>query len=226
LLRYARKDGFEYFFHEAALGREGRVVTKLIEEKEFYLVLAAKHYYSERNFARLIDSCAFERTMIADQKLSAVLTEFPVNTKGIFKDSYILDFLDLPDNYNEADLQHALIKHLKKFLLEMGPDFTFIGEEYVVQVGNKDFRIDLLMHHRGLNCLAAVELKVTEFLPEYVGKMQFYLEALDRKVKKSHENPSIGIIICATKDEEIVEFALRSRQKTTLTVYSNFGEII
>lgn len=190
--------------------------AKTMEEREFYLSLGAKERYSARNFARLIDSGTFQRTIIADQKLSTLLTQFPADTKGVFKDSYIFEFLGLPDDYKENDLQKALIKHLKKFLLELGPDFSFIGEEYVIQIGSKDFRIDILMHHRGLNCLVAIELKITEFLPEYLGKMQFYLEALDRDIKKNHENPSVGIIICATKDEEIVEYAMSRNLSPTM----------
>jgi len=190
--------------------------TKTLEEKEFYLKLASKNHYSERSFARLIDSATFERTVLADQKLSAVLTEFPANTKGIFKDSYVFEFLKIPDNYKEYDLKKALIKNLRNFLLEMGSDFSFIGEEYPVQVGMKDFRIDLLMFQRTLNCMVACELKVTEFQPEYLGKLQFYLEALDRDVKKPHENPSIGILICKEKDEEVVKYALNRNLSPTM----------
>ena len=182
--------------------------TKTLEEKEFYLNLATKQHYSERNFARLIDSATFERTTLADQKLSTALTEFPISPKGVFKDSYVFEFLDISDEHKEHDLKRSLLKNLRKFLLEMGPDFSFIAEEYLVQVGMKDFRIDLLMHHRGLNCMVACELKVSEFQPEYLGKLQFYLEALDRDIKKPHENPSIGILICKDKDEEIVKYAL------------------
>jgi predicted nuclease of restriction endonuclease-like (RecB) superfamily len=194
--------------------------TKSTEERIFYLTLASQNRYSERDFSRIIDSSTFERTMLANQKLSAVLTEFPISTKNVFKDQYMFDFLNLPDDHKETDLQHVLLQNLKKFLLELGPDFSLIGEEYLLQVGMKDFRIDILMHHRGLNCLVAVELKVTEFKPEYIGQLQFYLEALDRDVKKDHENPSIGILICKAKDDEVVEYALnRSISPTVITEY-------
>jgi len=182
--------------------------TKTIEEKEFYLTLASKNRYPERDFARIIDSSTYERTAIADKKLSAVLSEFPLEIKGIFKDKYIFEFLNLPDGHEESDLRKLLIKHLKKFLLELGPDFTLIGEEYTIQVGMKDFKIDILMFHRGLNCLVALELKVTDFKPEHLGQLQFYLEALDKNIKKENENPSIGILICKTKDEEVVQYAM------------------
>ncbi|HEN5549237.1 TPA: DUF1016 family protein, partial [Legionella pneumophila] len=129
--------------------------TKSIEEKEFYLRLAAKHHYSERDFSRLINVGTFERTVLADQKLSAVLTELP-DSKGRFKDSYVFEFLNLPDDHKEKDLRRALVANLKKFLLELGPDFSLIGEEYPLQVGMKDFRVDLLLFHRELNCMIAI----------------------------------------------------------------------
>lgn len=190
--------------------------TKTCEEKEFYMKLVAKHNYSARDFSRIIDSSSFERTMISNQKLSTALAEFPISTKNIFKDIYVFEFLDLPEGHKENDLRKALLQNLRKFFLEIGPDFSLIGEEYTLQVGGKDFRIDLLLHNRELNCLTAIELKVTEFKPEYLGKMQFYLEALDRDVKKAHENPSIGILICKTKDEEVVKYALSRNMSPTM----------
>lgn len=109
---------------------------------------------------------------------------------------------------SEYDLQKSIIRNLKDFILEIGKDFTFIGEEYRVQVGNHDYYVDLLFYHRGLSCLVAFELKIAEFKAEYVGKINLYLEALDREVKKQNENPSVGVILCASKDDEVVEFAL------------------
>lgn len=190
--------------------------TTSLEEKQFYITLAAKHHYPARDFARMIDSGTFERTMLANQKLSTALTEFPVKTENVFKDIYLFEFTGISDGHQEADLRSALIRHLRKFLMEMGPDFSVIGEEYTVQVGMKDFRIDLLMHHRGLNCLVAIELKATEFKPAYLGQLQFYLEALDKDIKKPHENPSIGILICKTKDDEVVKYAMNRNLSPTL----------
>ena len=120
----------------------------------------------------------------------------------------MLDFLDLPAEISEYDLQKFIMRNLKKLILEIGRNFTFIGEEYRVQVGNHDYYIDLLFYRRELSCLVAFELKIGEFKPEYVGKMDLYLAALDREVKKGNENPSVGVILCASKDEEVVEFAL------------------
>ena len=140
--------------------------------------------------------------------------------ENIFKDTYLLDFLDLPEKHDEADLQHALIANLRRFLLELGRDFSFVGEQYLLQVGGKDFRLDLLFYHRELQCLVAVELKVDEFKPEYLGQLEFYLEALDRDVRKPHERPSIGVLLCATKDNEVVEYALsRSLSPTLIAEY-------
>ncbi|VTR47633.1 Uncharacterized conserved protein [Sphingobacterium thalpophilum] len=120
----------------------------------------------------------------------------------------MFEFLNLPEPHSESDLQKGLIKQMKNFILELGRDFLFIDEEYKVQVGNSDFYIDLLFYHRGLQCLVAFELKAEKFKPEHLGQINFYLEALDRDVRKPNENPSIGILLCKGKDSEVVEYAL------------------
>lgn len=127
---------------------------------------------------------------------------------SFFKDSYTLEFLGLPAKHDEKDLRNALVKNMKRFILELGKDFIFIDEEYRIQVGNSDFFIDLLFYHRELQCLVAFELKTEKFKPEHLGQLNFYLEALDRDVKKEKENPSIGILLCRDKDNEVVEYAL------------------
>ena len=194
--------------------------TKTPEEREFYLELFSKHRRTTREVERLIDSGTYERTIIGNEKLPTALSEFPAPTKNMFKDLYSFEFLGLPEEHKENELKKALLQNVRNFLLEIGPDFSLLGEEYVVQVGGKDFRIDLLLHNRALNCLTAIELKITEFQPEHLGKLQFYLEALDRDVKKSHENPSIGILICKTKDDEVVKYALsRSMSPTMIAEY-------
>lgn len=125
------------------------------------------------------------------------------------------------ETISEHDLQKSIIRNLKDFILEIGKDFTFIGEKYRVQVGNHDYYIDLLFYHRGLSCLVAFEMKIGEFKLEYVGEINLYLEALDREVKKENENPSVGIILCASKDDEVVEFALsRSLSPTMVSEYN------
>ena len=155
-----------------------------------------------------ISASFFERTMIGNKKLSTVLRETKSDLSNTFKGSYILDFLNLPELHNESELQRGLVKQMKNFTLELGKDFLFMGEEYKLQVGNSDFYIDLLFYHRSLQCLVAFELKSDKFNPEHIGQLNFYLEALDRDVKKEKENPSIGILLCKDKNNEVVEYAL------------------
>jgi RecB family endonuclease NucS len=154
--------------------------------------------------------------MLGNQKLSAVLRELHPDISNTLKDSYVLEFLGLPMQHNESHLQKALTQNMKQFILELGRDFIFVGEEYRLQVGNQDFFIDLLFFHRGLAALVAFELKIGKFSPEHLGQLNFYLEALDRDVKKPHENPSIGILLCRDKDEEVVEYALSRNLSPTL----------
>ncbi|MGX9987160.1 PDDEXK nuclease domain-containing protein [Soonwooa purpurea] len=193
---------------------------KSIEEQEFYIKLTKNENYSVRELDRQISSSLFERTMIGNSKLSTVLRESNADIANTFKDSYIFDFLNLPETFNESDLQKGLIQQMKNFILELGRDFLFISEEYNVQVGNSDFYIDLLFFHRGLQCLVAFELKADKFKPEHLGQLNFYLEALDRDVKKQNENPSIGVLLCKDKDSEVVEYALsRSLSPTMVSEY-------
>jgi predicted nuclease of restriction endonuclease-like (RecB) superfamily len=184
---------------------------KTPEERDFYIRMAIKEKYSSRELERQINSSLYERTMLSNHsntKLSAVLRVLQPVDISMFKDTYILDFLDLPQKYQESDLRKSIVKNLRRFILEFGKDFCFVGEEFRIQVGNNDYFIDLLFYHRELKCLVAVELKTDDFKPEYIGKLNFYLEALDRDVKKEHENPSVGIILCRGKDHEVVEYAL------------------
>ena len=191
---------------------------KTESERLFYLELAATERYSTRELDRQINSGIFERTRLADIKI--LQTTHPKPLAGIFRDSYVLDFLNLPSNHSENDLKTALASCLKKFVLELGRDFTFLGEEYRIQVGNSDFFIDLLFYHRELQSLVAFELKIDKFRPEYLGQLEFYLEALDRDIKKPHENPSIGVLLCRDKDDEVVEYALsRSISPTVVAEY-------
>lgn len=194
--------------------------AKTLEEKEFYLKLCIREQYSKRELERQIDSCTFERVMLGRQQLSPVLKEIHPNLIHSFKDSYVFEFLNLPEPHSESDVQKGLVREMKNFILELGKDFLFVGEEYKVQVGNRDFYIDLLFYHRGLQCLVAFELKKEKFEPEHLGKINFYLEALDRDVKMGNENPSIGILLCKDKDNEVVEYALsRSLSPTMVAEY-------
>ncbi len=193
---------------------------KTSEEREFYLKITKEENYSSRELERQISASLFERKIIGNEKLSAVLRVFNQDISTTFKDSYVFDFLNLPENHNESELQRGLVKQMKKFILELGKDFLFIDEEYKLQVGNSDFFIDLLFYHRGLQCLVAFELKADKFKPEHLGQLNFYLEALDRDVKKLNENPSIGILLCKDKDNEVVEYALsRSLSPTMVSEY-------
>ena len=182
--------------------------NKRPEEREFYLRLAVKAKWSSRELARQIKTAAFERTVLSDKKLAALPRLLPQDATGVFKDSYLLDFLDLPQRHSEADLQTSLLRNLRKFLMELGDGFAFVGEKVRVQVGNQDFELDLLFYHRDLQCLVAFELKAVRFEPEHLGKLAFYLEALDRDRKRPHENPSIGVLLCRSKNDEVVEYAM------------------
>ena len=182
--------------------------SKREEEREFYLRLAIKEKWSTRELERQFRTALFERTILHPVKVSSVVTQIHPEALNVFKDSYLVEFLGLPEGHDESDLHKGLLHRLKEFLVELGRDFCFVGSEFPVQVGNRDFALDLLFFHRGLNCLVAIELKVGRFEPEYLGKLGFYLEALDRDVKKIHENPAIGVLLCASKDAEVVEYAL------------------
>jgi predicted nuclease of restriction endonuclease-like (RecB) superfamily len=182
--------------------------SKRPEEREFYLRLAIQEKWSKRELERQFNAALFERSVLNPVKMSPLMTQSHPNALNIFRDAYVLEFLNLPDQHTEADLHGGLLRQLKGFLTELGRDFCFVGSEYPLQVGGRDFALDLLFFHRGLNCLVAVELKVGRFEPEYLGKLNFYLEALDRDERKSHEKPAIGVLLCASKDDEVVEYAL------------------
>jgi predicted nuclease of restriction endonuclease-like (RecB) superfamily len=181
--------------------------SKHPEEREFYLRMAVQEKWSSRELERQFTTALFER-VLNPVKVSPAVTQLHPDALSVFKDSYIVDFLNLPEQHSEADLHKGLLTKLKHFLLELGRDFCFVGSEFPVQVGKQDFALDLLFFHRGLNALVAIELKVDKFQPEHLGKLNFYLEALDRDHKKPHENPAIGVLLCASKDDEVVEYAL------------------
>ena len=173
--------------------------------------------FSDKNIWRMKQ---FYETYKDFPKLSPAVRESNSDLSNTFKDSYVFEFLNLPEPHSENELQRGLVRQMKNFILELGKDFLFIGEEYKLQVGNSDFFIDLLFYHRGLQCLAAFELKADKFKPEHLGQLNFYLEALDRDVKKPNENPSIGVMLCKDKDSEVVEYVLsRSLSPTMISEY-------
>ena len=183
--------------------------SKRPEEREFYLRMSIQERWGRRELERQFRQALFERTVLNPPKVAPLVRQMHGGAVDyVFKDAYFVEFLGLPAAHSEADLHQGLLARLRTFLIELGRDFCFAGSEYPVQVGKRDFAIDLLFFHRGLNCLVAIELKVERFEPEYLGKLGFYLEALDRDHRKPHENPAIGVLLCASKDSEVVEYAL------------------
>lgn len=182
--------------------------AKRSEERDFYLHMASQEKWTSRELERQFKTALFERVVLNPTKVSSAVRQSHPQALQVFKDAYVVEFLDLPAGHSELDLHRGLLARLKAFLIELGRDFCFVGSEFPVQVGGRDFALDLLFFHRGLNCLVAIELKVGRFEPEYLGKLSFYLEALDRDVRKPHENPAIGVLLCASKDDEVVEYAL------------------
>ena len=198
--------------------------TKSKKEREFYIKLCIKNNYKKRELDRQISSGYYERYILsngkANENIEKIIGEEDYPNTKLF-DTYSLEFLDLPKDFKEKDLKDALIQNMKKFILEIGKDFTFVGEEYALRVDNEDFYIDLLMYNRTLKCLVAFELKIGEFKPEYLGKMNFYLEVLDDKIKKKDENPSVGIILCSSKNDNIVKYSIkRSMSPTMVSKYT------
>ena len=194
--------------------------AKSTEERLFYLTLCKNERLSSRELDRQINAAVFERSKVDGLKLSPVMREIAPKAEQVFRDQYVLEFLGGKEYEHENSMKKVLIDQMKRFVLELGKDFLFMEEEYRLQVGNSDFRIDLLFYHRELQCLVAFELKMGKFKPEHLGQLNFYLEALDRDVKKPHEKPSIGVLLCKDKDDEVVEYALsRSLSPTMVAEY-------
>ena len=182
--------------------------SKGSDEREFYIRKSIQEQWSSRQLERQFKTALFERIVLNPPQVSAPLSQTHSAKESLFRDTYVLEFLSLPLEHRESDLHGALLIQLKEFLVELGRDFCFVGSQFPLQVGGRDFALDLLFFHRGLNCLVAFELKVGRFEPEYLGKLAFYLEALDQDVRKVHEGPAIGVLLCASKDDEVVEYAL------------------
>lgn len=190
--------------------------TRRPEEREFYMLAAIKDRWTKRELERQIQAVAILRSDPARKKVSPAVAQVHPTAIEELKNAYSLEFLAMQDGHSEADLHGALLRNLGRFITELGRDFCFVGSEYPVQVGNQDFAIDLVFFHRALQCLVAFELKVEKFKPADLGQLSFYVEALDRDVKKAHERPSIGVLLCATKDDEVVEYALARTSSPTL----------
>ena len=181
---------------------------KTADEKLFYILMTKKERWSVRDLRRQIKASTFERTMLGNQQVEQIQKHIPQEITNVFRDTYVFEFLDIPELHTEQTLRKTLLKNLSSFMKELGNDFLFVGEEFKVSVGMQDFFIDLLFYHRDLQCLVAFELKTEIFTPQSLAQINFYLEALDRDVKKPNENPSIGILLCKGKDDLVVEYAL------------------
>lgn len=187
-------------------------------KKEFYLKMTKKFGWSKRVLEHQIEGKAYERYLLNQTNFDqTIAAEYRDQAKLAVKDSYSFDFLEMGESHSEYELEQNLIKNIRGFLLEMGGDFAFLGNQYKLKVEEDEFFIDLLLYHRQLQSLVAIELKTTKFKPEYAGQMQFYLTALDETVKADHENPSIGMIICKGKNRTVVEYALK-RTETPIGV--------
>lgn len=190
------------------------------EERMFYILYANKEHLVKRELQRCISNQTFTALLGNKDNLSKGLIETYPNAPVLFKDTLFVDFLDLPKKHSEARLRNDLIEHMKQFILELGKDFIFMDQEYRLNIGASTFKADLLFFHRGLQALVAVELKKTKFHPRDLGQLEFYLEALDRDMKRSNENPSIGIILCPEADRVVVEYAMsRSMSPTMIAEY-------
>lgn len=190
------------------------------EERLFYILYANKEHLVKRELQRCISNQTYAGLLGSKDNMSKGLLERYPNAPVMFKDTLFVDFLNLPKKHSETKLKNGLIEHMKQFILELGKDFIFMDQEYRLNIGTSTFKADLLFFHRGLQALVAVELKKTKFHPRDLGQLEFYLEALDRDVKRSNENPSIGIILCPEADRVVVEYAMsRSMSPTMIAEY-------
>ena len=190
------------------------------EERLFYILYANKEHLVKRELQRCISNQTYSTLLSSKNNMSKGLLETYPNAPVMFKDTLFVDFLNLPKKHSETKLKNSLVENMKQFILELGKDFIFMDQEYKLNVGASTYKADLLFFHRGLQALVAVELKKTKFHPRDLGQLEFYLEALDRDVKRSNENPSIGIILCPEADRVVVEYAMnRSMSPTMIAEY-------
>lgn len=193
---------------------------KSTEERMFYILYANKEHLSFKEMQRCISNQTYTALLSSKDNMSKGLLNAYPNAPIMFKDTLFVDFLNLPKKHSESKLRKGLVEHMKQFILELGKDFIFMDQEYRLNIGASTFKADLLFFHRGLQALVAVELKKTKFHPRDLGQLEFYLEALDRDVKRSNENPSIGIILCSEADKVVVEYAMsRSMSPTMIAEY-------
>lgn len=183
-------------------------------EREFYLRMTRKYGWTKNVLIHQIENQTYQKTLLNQTNFSATLPEpLQAQAKLAVRDEYIFDFLELGDRHSERELEQALLGKVDTFLRQLGGMFAFVGSQYRLEVGDQEFFIDLLLYHRRLRCLVAIDLKIGRFQPEHVGKMQFYLAVLNDQVRLEDENPSIGIVLCKSKDKMIVEYALKDSDK-------------
>ncbi len=183
-------------------------------EREFYLRMTRKYGWTKNVLIHQAENQTYEKTLLNQTNFSQTLPEDVRNQAHLaVRDEYTFDFLALGEEHSERQLEQAILGKVDGFLREMGGMFAFVGSQYRVEVGDQEFFIDLLLYHRRLKCLIAVDLKIGKFQPEYVGKMQFYLAVLNEQVRLEDENPSVGIILCKSKDKTVVEYALKDSDK-------------
>jgi len=182
--------------------------------REFYLRMGKKLGWTKNVLIHQIENQTYEKTLLNQTNFDKTLPEKITKQANLaVKDEYTFDFLDLADKHSEAELERAMLAKINQFLIEMGGVFAFMGNQFRLEIDGEEYFLDLLLYHRRLKCLVAIELKIGKFLPEYVGKMQFYLAALDTKIKEKSEQPSIGIILCKEKKRTVVEYALKESNK-------------
>ena len=213
---------FPNFLELTTLSNHFQIINacKTIEERIFYVIYSYKERLNARELQRCLKNNTFASLMGDKHNLSKGLKNIYPRIAPMLKDTIFVDFLGLPQKHSEKRLQNSILENLKDFVLELGKDFLYYDKEYPLQVGNSTFKIDLLFFHRGLQCLVAIELKTGKFKPEYMGQLEFYLEALDRDVRRSNENPSIGILLCQETDHSVVEYAMsRSLSPTMIAEY-------
>lgn len=183
-------------------------------ETEFYIKMTKKFGWTKDVLIHQIENRSYEKYLLNQTNFDKTMpVKYQSQAKLAVKDEYTFDFLELGEEHSEKELELALMEKVRRFLIEMGGLFCFIGNQYRLEVNGKEYFIDLLLYHRKLKCLVALELKIGEFAPEFAGKMQFYLSLLDDRVKLDEESPSIGIIVCKSKDRMIVEYALKEAKK-------------
>lgn len=213
---YAAKENLQPLVREISWTKNliimGRCKDDL--EREFYLKATARYGWTKAVLQHQLDNKSYEKYLLNQTNFDAVLPEH-IKAQAILavKDEYTFDFLELADQHSERELEQALVQNLRSFLAELGGTFAFVGNQYRLEVGGQEYFIDLLLFHRRLQCLVAIELKIGEFKPEHKGKMEFYLEALDQQERMDGENPPIGMIICRSKNKTVVEYALRTASR-------------